>query len=338
MVESRVESFAAGDVELSSGAVLPDVQVLYATYGKPSPSGDNVVVFPTRYGGTHTDNEFMIGPGHALDTSRYCVVVPNMLGNGASTSPSNATPESAGSRFPLVTIGDNVRLQRRLLTEQLGTEKVRMAVGFSMGAQQAFHWAALYPEDVECLGVICGASRTAPHTHVFLEGMRSALCADQDWDRIDAGVIPERGLRALGRAWAGWAISQAWYREQGWIGLGYSSLEDFLVRYWEATYLGRDAGNLVAMIRTWQSCDVSDNDLYEGDYERAMRAIRARTVLMPGRTDLYFPPEDSAAEAALLADAKVAVIPSDWGHYAGAGKDASDVAFIDRHLGALLDR
>jgi homoserine O-acetyltransferase len=337
MSEPRVESFAAGDVELDCGDVLPDVEILYATYGEPSPSRDNVIVFPTRYGGTHTDNEFMIGPGHALDTSRYCVVVPNMLGNGASTSPSNAPPGMQGQDFPLVTIADNVRLQRRLLTERLEVGGLRMAVGFSMGAQQAYHWAALYPDDVETLGVICGAARTAPHTHVFLEGMRAALCADQDWDRLGEGVVPERGLRALGRAWAGWAISQAWYRRRGWAELGYESLEDFLVRYWEATYLGRDAGNLVSMIRTWQECDIAANESFGGNYEAALAAIRAPTVLMPGLTDLYFPPEDSAAEAELLADAELAVIPSDWGHYAGAGKDPADVAFIDERLAGLLE-
>lgn len=71
-------------------------------------------------------------------------------------------------------------------------------------------------------------------------------------------------------------------------------------------------------------------------YEAAMRSISARALLMPGRTDLYFPPEDSEAEAALLRDARVAVIPSDWGHYAGGGHDAGDIDFIDRELAIFL--
>jgi homoserine O-acetyltransferase len=183
--------------------------------------------------------------------------------------------------------------------------------------------------------VICGAARTAPHTHVFLEGMRSAICADPVWDEDEGRTPPLRGLHALGRAWAGWALSQAWYRRAGWEELGYSTLEDFLVRYWDGMYVARDAGDLVAMIRSWQACDVGDAN--GGDYAAAMRSITARTVLMPGRTDLYFPPEDSEAEAELLRDARLAVIPSDWGHYAGGGRAPEDTAFIDRELERLLE-
>jgi len=223
-----------------------------------------------------------------------------------------------------------------MLHEVFDVRRVQLAVGWSMGGQQAYHWAALFPDLVERVAVICGAARTAPHTHVFLEGMRSALCADPAWSDESTSAPPVRGLRALGRSWAGWALSQAWYRRRGWEQLGYATLEDFLVRYWEGMYLTRDASNLVAMIRTWQACDVADNDIHAGDYEAALRSITARAVIMPGRTDLYFPPEDAEAEVALLGEGRLAVIPSDWGHYAGGGRDAADTAFIDRQLAALL--
>jgi homoserine O-acetyltransferase len=220
------------------------------------------------------------------------------------------------------------------MLEVFDVSRVRLAIGWSMGGQQAYHWAVMAPELVERVAVICGAARTAPHTHVFLEGMRAALCADPAWEQDDPAAPPRAGLRALGRAWAGWALSQAWYRRRGWEGMGYASLEDFLVRYWEATYLGRDAWNLVAMIRTWQACDVGT--LRDGDYEAAMRSIAAPVLVMPGRTDLYFPPEDSEAEVALLRHGALDVIPSDWGHYAGGGRDPADTAYIDRRLAALL--
>ncbi len=311
-----MEHFHAGDVALQSGVTLPNVSVAYVTHGRLSSARDNVVVFPTCFDGTHSDNEFLIGPGRALDPARWFVVVPNMLGNGLSTSPSHV----AGEDFPLITHTDNVALQARLLREQLGVERVQLALGWSMGGQQAYHWAAMYPDAVERIAVICGAARTAPHTYVFLEGMRVALGA---------------GLQAIARAWAGWALSQAWYRRRGWEAMGYESLEDFLVRYWETMYERADGTNLVAQIRTWQSCDIG---VATGlGYEEALRAIRARAVVMPGRTDLYFPPEDSEAEVALLGDARLAVIPSDWGHYAGGGHDPADVDFIDRELTRLLE-
>ena len=320
--------FHAGEVVLRAGAALPGVEIAYVTHGRLSPDRDNVVVFPTCFDGTDADNEFLIGPGRALDPERWFVVVPNMLGNGVSTSPSNAPDGFGGARFPLVTPADNVALQARLVREVFGVERVQLAVGWSMGGQQAYHWAAMYPDEVERIAVICGAARTAPHTYVFLEGMRSALCADPARPPLD-------GLRAIARGWAGWAISQAWYRRGGWEAMGYDSIDDFLVRYWEAMYLRADAADLVAQIRTWQACDIGAATGL--GYEDALRSIRARTVLMPGRTDLYFPPEDSEAEAALLRDARLAVIPSDWGHYAGGGHDPADVDFIDRELTRLLE-
>ena len=71
---------------------------------------------------------------------------------------------------------------------------------------------------------------------------------------------PGRGLRTMGRVYAGWALSQAFYREQIYREIGFDSLEDFLVRDWEASFLRRDAGNLLSMIETWKRSDISDNE------------------------------------------------------------------------------
>src|SRR4051794_10568910 len=168
--------------------------------------------------------------------------------------------------------------------------------------------------------------------------MRAALTADSAYAEGDYESPPRRGLRAIGRAWAGWALSQAFYREHMYRELGYSSLEDFLVRYWEGMYLGRDANNLLSMITTWQRADVSANDRHRGDYPAAMAAIAADVLVMPGRTDLYFPPEDSELEVSLLTRGELRVIPSLWGHYAGGGRAEADVRFIDAALKELLAR
>ena len=332
------ETFHGGDVLLQSGLTLPDVRLVYEVHGRLNAARDNVIVFPTRFGGTHADNTYLIGAGRALDPDRWCIVVPNMLGNGVSSSPSNQPPPLSGGRFPATTIHDNVVLQGRLLFEELGVERIAMVVGWSMGGQQAYEWAAWFPDRVARAAVLCGAAKTTAHTHVFLEGMRAALTADVAWAQGDYTEPPRRGLRAIGRAWAGWALSQAFYREGMWTELGYSSLEDFLIRYWEGMYLGRDANNLLSMITTWQNADLSANERYGGDFAAAMAAIEADVLVMPGRTDLYFPPEDSEIEASLLRHGELRAIPSVWGHYAGGGRSAADVDFIDAALGELLAR
>ena len=146
-----------------------------------------------------------------------------------------------------------------------------------------------------------------------------------------------RGLRAMGRVYAGWALSQAFYRERAYEPLGYGSLEDFLVHNWEGNFLRRDGNNLLAMLWSWQHADISANDLYRGDLDAALGSITARAMVMPCRHDLYFPPEDSAWEVERLPNAELRVIESIWGHRAGNPQQSpADDRFIQDALKELL--
>jgi len=252
-----------------------------------------------------------------LDSDRWFIVIPNMLGNGLSTSPSTVAAPLDRGRYPGVTVADNVRLQHRLITDELGLDRLALVFGWSMGAQQAYHWAALFPSIVERIVVNCGSARTAQHNFVFLEGIKAALTTDAAWSDGWFSEPPVRGLRAFARIYAGWALSQAFYRERLYETIGYASLEDFLVHNWEASFLRRDANNLVAMIWTWQHADISASALYGGDLPAALRAIEAKVLLMPSETDLYFTVDDNRAELPHLRHGILEPIPSIWGHRAG---------------------
>ena len=121
----------------------------------------------------------------------------------------------------------------------------------------------------------------------------------------------------MGRIYAGWALSQTFYRREMWRGLGFKDLEDFLVRSWEASFLRRNAADLLAQLWTWQAGDISANDLYRGDLPMALAGIKAKVLLMPSATDLYFQTDDNRGELPHLKSAKLAEIPSIWGHRAG---------------------
>jgi len=118
-----------GDVKLQRGATLRDCKLAYKTFGTLSPKKDNVIVYPTWYSGQHSDNEWLVGDGRALDPKKYFIIIPNMLGNGLSSSPSNTPEPYNGPRFPLVTACDNVRAQHRLVTEKFGIEHIRLVTG-----------------------------------------------------------------------------------------------------------------------------------------------------------------------------------------------------------------
>ncbi len=315
--------FECGDVSLQRGGTLKGARIVYKTFGTLSPRRDNVIVYPTSYSAHHNDIEWLVSPEHALDPGRYFVVIPNMFTNGLSSSPSNT------SDFPEVTTYDNVMQQRRMLAELFGVERVKLVYGWSMGAQQAYHWAALFGEAVERIVVNCGSARTAPHNFVFLEGIRTTL---------QAAATPEQGLRAMGRIYAGWALSQTFYRRALWRGLGFKDLEDFLVRSWEANFVRRDMHDLLAQLWTWQHSDISANDLFRGDLTMALSSIKAKVLLMPSATDLYFQTDDNRAELPHLRNATLVEIPSVWGHRAGNPRDnPEDAAFIDKQVTALLE-
>jgi len=328
-------SFALGDLPLLSGNVLPRAELSWKTHGTLSAARDNVVLYPTSYAARHPDLEWLIGPQGVLDPLRWFIIIPDMFGNGLSSSPSNCAgyPE-------LVAAWDNVQAQRRLLRERFGIERIACVYGWSMGAQQAYHWAAAFPDAVERIVVNCGSARTAAHNRVFLAGLMATLEAAPEY--LGKGRFSEQpgsALRAFARIYAGWGLSQDFYR----AGLHLSAfdspdLDTFLRRNWEERFARRPAADLYSQLCTWDAGDISANPLYRGDLVAALRAIRARVLLMPGATDLYFRVADNEAEFPHLAHAELRPIPSIWGHRAGNPADnPADAVFLRRAVADWLE-
>lgn len=331
-----LKHFELPDFKLQCGITLPKVDLTYQTYGIINAAQTNVVLYPTSYGAQHTDVDWLVRPSGILDPTNWFVVIPNMFGNGLSTSPSNCEAAKAADFY--FTHYDNVRAQRSLL-DSLGIERLALVYGWSMGAQQAYHWGALYPQQVERIATICGTAKTTDHNRVFLYSLQAALKSDPTWNGERFEGTPDRGFHTFAQIYASWAASQAYYQAKPYLKWGYDSLEDYLLRSWEAGYRKRDPHNLLAMIDTWLHCNVGDNPVYEGDYKRAMAAISAKTLVMPATTDLYFTPEDCQTEAQLISNSEYRPIPSIWGHRAGNPyQNAEDELFIKRAISELLNR
>jgi homoserine acetyltransferase len=169
-----------------------------------------------------------------------------------------------------------------------------------MGAGQTYQWATQYPEFMDLVVPFCGSAKTSLHNQVFLEGVKSALLSGHGSSSAGICQAPtertwstsqkETGLKALGRVYAGWGFSQAFYRERLYeTVLGFADLEDFMVNFWEKWALRKDPENMLVMLHTWQSGDVSAQEPYNSDFEGAMKGIKAKALVLPGLTDLYFP-------------------------------------------------
>jgi homoserine O-acetyltransferase len=306
-----------GDLILPSGAVLTDSLLSWKAHGTLSEAKDNVIVYPTSYGARHPDLEWLIGPDNILDPTRYFIIIVDQFGNGLSSSPSN-TPD-----YPhLVTVRDNVETQRQALGELFGIDRIACVYGWSMGALQAYHWAALFPGAVERIVVNCGVARTSVHNQVFVRSLMATLeAAPEHIGHGRFSAEPVAAKRAFGRIYAAWALSQDFYRANlhlSWSSkpnLGSQDLETFLRTDWEDRFGAAPAANLYAQLKTWDAADIGET--YGGDLQRALRAITAHVLLMPGETDLYFRVADNVNELPFLAHAELKPIPSIWGHRAG---------------------
>ncbi|MCX6401468.1 MAG: homoserine O-acetyltransferase [Propionibacteriales bacterium] len=202
-----------GPLELESGAVLPEVEVAFETYGVLSPDRDNAVfVCHALTGDAHAagwhegahrpgwwDN--LIGPGKAVDTDRFFVVSANLLGGcSGTTGPLSIDPRTGrpyGPDFPALDMADLVGVHRRLL-DHLGIERLHAAVGGSLGGMQVLEWALEEPDRIDRAVLVAASSRLTTENIAFSSVARTAILEDPDYrdGRYgEHGVTPRHGLK-----------------------------------------------------------------------------------------------------------------------------------------------
>lgn len=217
IVEKRYHRFAdpPEPMVLESGARLGPVTVAYETWGRLNEGRDNAILVAHafsgdshaagRYPGETEDDkpgwwDFLIGPGKGIDTDRYFVVCANILGSCmGTTGPSSLNPATGrpyGLDFPMVTIGDMVETQKRLL-DHLGIDRLLTVVGGSVGGMQVLEWCRRYPRIVRSAIPIATTMRHSALAIAFNEIARQAIMADPNWqggNYYDTGRSPDLGL------------------------------------------------------------------------------------------------------------------------------------------------
>ncbi|HLR00585.1 MAG TPA: alpha/beta fold hydrolase [Sphingobacterium sp.] len=336
-METTHHEFILKGFVLENGTSL-DIKIAYQTYGTLNAARDNVILYPTYFAGRHTDNEWLIGRGMALDPSKYFIIVPNMLGNGLSSSPSNTKGEYGGAHFPQTSIYDNVIAQNILLREHLGIRKIKLAIGWSLGALQVYSWSVLFSDRIEKMVAFGGASQTSDRFKIISDTVISALKMDENWKEGHYTKPPEEGLRLMAKIYCPWVYSHVYFKKKFYAkNRKTPSIEKFLEQRWEKVFLQFDANNLVHMLTTGRNGGLGELPGYNENIKKALRSIKAEVLLMPGSTDLFFPPEESKEEAQYIPNAKVIPIPSEWGHESGIGINKEDNVFIDAQLKIFLN-
>jgi len=216
IVEKKYFTFAhpPEKLMLESGATLGPVTIAYETYGTINEEKDNCILLAHAFSGdSHAaghyagDSEgdkpgwwdFLVGPGKGIDTNRYFVICPNILGSCmGSTGPGSINPETDkpyGLDFPMMTIGDIVVTQKALI-DHLGISRLRAVIGGSVGGMQVLEWCVRFPEMVRAAVPIATTMRHSALAIAFNEIARQSIMADPNWKNGNyyGGARPDMGL------------------------------------------------------------------------------------------------------------------------------------------------
>ncbi|WP_285113819.1 homoserine O-acetyltransferase [Leifsonia sp. fls2-241-R2A-40a] len=334
-----------GAFGFESGESLPFVRVAYETWGELSPERDNaVLVLHALTGDSHAIGpagpghrtpgwwEGIVGPGKAIDTDRWFVVAPNMLGGcQGTTGPASLAPDGAewGARFPFTTIRDQVNAQAAL-ADTIGIERWAGVVGGSMGGMQALEWAIMFPDRVERLAVIAAPPHSTADqialNSVQIEAVRTdpLFRGGQYYDAGD-GNGPHRGL-ALARRMAllnyrspselNVRFERAWQSEISPLGGGGRfAVESYLDFHGNKFTRRFDANSYITLVEAMNSHDVGRG---RGGLAAALSRVSARTLVVGIDSDRLFPVEGQeliAYHVPHTLDGRVpVVIRSDFGH------------------------
>ncbi len=323
------------------GAELPSLRVAYRTWGKLNAAKDNVVlVCHALTGSSDVDAwwEGMFGPGLAFDESRDFIICSNVLGSCyGTTGPISINPLTGrqyGPDFPLITIRDMVHVQRILL-RGLGIDRVKLAVGASLGGMQVLEWGFLYPEVVQALMPMGASGRHSAWCIAQSEAQRQAIYADRDWNE---GWYGENHPPAGGLA-AARMMAMCTYR----------SFENFQLRFGREvqhdttfkaeSYLRHQGKKLVerfdanTYVTLTRAMDMHDLARGRGVYEELLRSCQIPVEILSINSDILYPKEEQEELARLMPKSKILYLDEPYGHDAFL----IDVEKVGRMVREFLD-
>jgi homoserine O-acetyltransferase len=327
-----------GDLKLESGEAIKDFVLSYVTHGTLNASKTNAILMVTAIGGNHHRIDYLIGPGRALDPSKYFIIATDAIGNGLTSSPSNSKTQAKMS-FPRFNMRDMVTSQHRLVSEKFGIKKLVTVIGASMGGMQALQWGVSYPDMSDSLVALIPLGRTPPWTTGILEMLRQSIMTDPAWNggNYAPSAPPERGMRL----WAGWLSGMivrtpAAHRNQFADNM---AIVPWLKGVEDGGWKRMDAVDWIYQSWAYDQHNLGTTPGFNGDYYKALRAIKAKTLIMAGTGDLLNPEAEALEAAQTIPDARyVPINPTRaFGHASAAGLVAADNEYQNAEIARFLE-
>jgi homoserine O-acetyltransferase len=330
------ELYKIGDFKLESGDVIKDFAISYVTHGTLNAKKSNAILMVTAISGNHHRLDFMIGPGKALDPTKYFIICTDAIGNGFTTSPSNSTAQPH-MKFPKFLIRDMVESEYKLATEHFGLKHVVAVIGPSMGGMQTLQWGVSHPDYMDSLVAIVPLAKTPAWTVSVLEASRKAIMLDPAWKGGDYTSPPEAGIR-LWRDILNFLaartpeVSEDQFPNQMDILPAMEKTETALIKAF-------DANNWIYQTWAYDRHDVGTTPGMNGDYVKALRAIKAKTLILTGTKDLLNPEWESHHAAHYIKDVRVVTISPGTvtGHASAGGAFPADVDFLNQQVTQFFD-
>lgn len=332
------------ELRLKCSRTLGPIEVAYEVYGELSPARDNaVLICHALSGDAHAAGlhhaadrkpgwwDIMIGPGKGIDTRKYCVICSNILGGcKGTTGPSSINPATGkpwGLDFPIITIEDMVKVQKRLI-DHLGITKLLCVMGGSMGGMQVLEWSVLYPDMMVSAMPIATTARLNAQSIAFDAVGRNAILADPNFEngQYHDGPGPDRGLAIARMVGHITYLSERGMHEK--FGRQLRNAErykyDFTSEFSVETYLDHQGRAFVerfdanSYLYITKAVDYYDLAAERGSLEEAFRAVRAKVLVISFSSDWLFTSKQSRqiVDALLVngADVSYTEINSPYGH------------------------
>jgi len=327
-IHGPYELYNLGDFQLEEGGVIPNCQIAYNTA---------ILVTAWYSGTTKIMEDIYIGDNHALDPSKYFIILINQIGGGLSSSPHNSPSPIGMSTFPKVRISDDVRAQHKLITEKFGIEKLALVFGCSMGGQQIWEWSVRYPDMVERAAPVAINARNSDHAIIFTDTLNEAIKSDPSWNggNYKNPKDVKVGLFRQARLWAVMGLNPEFYNREFWRSMNFASVEEFIRGFLETYYEPLDPNDLICMAWKWQRGDVSRNT--NGNLKEALSRIKAKTSVVAFSGDMFVPPETLKYERSLVPNSRFYEIDTICGHFALFALEEQYMKQIDKILSELLD-
>jgi homoserine O-acetyltransferase len=325
-----------GSFRFESGETIGDLKVSYVTHGRLNAAHNNTILVLHVCSGDHHDFDHLIGPGKALDPDKYFVIATDFLANARLRSDLTTGPTNSGlkMRFPRITARDWVNADYKLVREYMGIDHVVAAVGASCGGINALQLAVSHPDFPASIIAMEATPHTNPQTQLLLRHIQDVIAVDPGWYGGMYEVNPATGVTIALMEWAQWLYSPEWYATNITTPGKTRDFETFWYRLWTVT-APQDARNYYYQLESFAQFNLGDTPGFNGDTKAALRAIRAKTLLIAVKQDQLMRREEMLFARDSIRDATYVEISSPFGHLATL-LDPNAVATVQREIRKFL--